>query len=169
MKYTTNFWELRKEARIKELAKRESNKDFLSNFAYIGHIDDQYGKQKILIKIPKKDDEKIQNYVHATELEWATLEKRCTEEFPTSHDSDWLATYFANILLTDYCYEDGINPATIEFILWDRRIPYTIKPTFFGRLCGVKEKRVVYQQVIVAIIQTGSIESSYIQKIKKNI
>lgn len=168
MTYTTKFWELRKEARSKELAKRQANKDFLSNFAYIGHIDDQYGKQKILITIPKKDDEKAQNYVRATELEWATLEKRCTEEFPTSHDSDWLATYFANALLTHYCYEEGINPATIEFILWDRRIPYTTTPTFLGRLFGVKEKRTVNQQITVGIIKKGIIADTYIQKLVKN-
>ena len=150
MKYTQNFWELPKEKRLAELANRKKKKDFLSNFNQIGIIDDQYNKTKVLIQLPSKNE--VVQYRHATEIEWAKLEKRATEEIPTSHDSDWLATYFANAMLTEYCYEEGITPASIEFILWDRRIRKTFRPTFLGKLFGNKGNTMIYQQIIIGIL-----------------
>ncbi len=142
MQYTEEFWHLSHKERMQELDLRKSNAESLISFSQLGWLNDK-GKL-ILIS---GDYSPIFN-----QKEFIVKESAI---YPTSHDSDFLACRFANMLLTDYVYETGVDPKSIEFILWDKREPRELKTgvSWWERWVENKptKKTIITQQTIVFI------------------
>lgn len=141
MKYTEKFWAISQDRRSEEWRVRLKRGEFLKNFKQLGYINrDGY-------LVTEKETKPFKEEHHPRSLK---IEKT----LPTSHDSDYVASYIINKELTQYCYIWGLNPKEIQFISEDKRIPTTQTKRYGWFGLKKREETIVMQHITIYILQT---------------
>ncbi len=134
------FWTLPSDQRKALLEEKMTKKEYLSGFSCLGHLD----KNQSLIISANSDW--VCTFSHETHPEEAILH----EAFPYEHSRPIQNEDVANRLLTKYCYEKGVNPKSISFVLGNHDIISVAKGRKFGFL--QKKQKFIMRHVYVYIM-----------------